>query len=640
MSAKKIVVVGAGFAGVYATKHLSKKLKKEDVEITLIDKHSYHTMMTELHEVAGNRVAPQAVQHDLRRLFHRRKNVKLVTDKVTGVDQTKKVVQTTHGEYPFDYLILGMGSEPNDFGTPGVKEHGLTLWSMEDAIKVKEHILKVVRTASVELDDAKRKALLTFVVCGGGFTGVELMGELVEWKKRLAKDYKLPEDEFTLILVEALPKILTSLTEKDADKVVQHLEKKKVKVQLNEKITNVEADHIMLNETEQMATYTLIWTAGVKANSDADHFGFQEARGNRLEANDEMLAKGFEDQEIYIVGDQVYYEENGKPTPQIVQAAEQTAHTASENIIADIKKEPKKTFKSNYQGFMVSVGSKWGVAYLFDKYHLSNFWAILMKHLVNLKYFFDIGSGYYMFQYIMHEFFRIKDDRTVFRGHTSRYGNVLWSVPLRMFYGVVWLVDAMKKIIGEGKWTSPGTWFGKGSWFDPNKMPFPFEWLQPKVTTGASASEATSAASGAATTASKTAETVFGLNYTYGEEPKLVFEHMPHWFESIMKFLLPNAEVAHFMAKLMTFFELAIALALIVGLFTWLASAVTIPLVVMFCLSGMYYWVNIWFLFVAFALMNGAGRAVGLDKWVIPWIQRKLGNWWYGRPQSIYRDER
>lgn len=245
-----------------------------------------------------------------------------------------------------------------------------------------------------------------------------------------------------------------------------------------------------------------------------------------------------------------------------------------------------------------------------------------------------------MFQYIMHEFFRIKDDRTVFRGHTSRYGNVLWSVPLRMFYGVVWLVDAMKKIIGEGKWTSPGTWFGKGSWFDPNKMPFPFEWLQPKVTTGASASEATSAASGAATTASKTAETVFGLNYTYGEEPKLVFEHMPHWFESIMKFLLPNAEVAHFMAKLMTFFELAIALALIVGLFTWLASAVTIPLVVMFCLSGMYYWVNIWFLFVAFALMNGAGRAVGLDKWVIPWIQRKLGNWWYGRPQSIYRDER
>lgn len=148
---------------------------------------------------------------------------------------------------------------------------------------------------------------------------------------------------------------------------------------------------------------------------------------------------------------------------------------------------------------MVSIGAKWGVANLFDKIHLSGFLAIIMKHIVNLKYFFDIRSGYYMFQYIMHEIFHIKDDRSVARGHTSRYGNVLWSVPLRVFYGMVWLVESMKKIVGNGDYLKPSTWFGDGSWFT-DKVVFPFPWLQEQVTTGASqATEtATTAASGAA----------------------------------------------------------------------------------------------------------------------------------------------
>ena len=131
MAQQKIVVVGAGYAGVAATKFMSKKLKKDDVEITLIDRHSYHTMMTELHEVAGGRVEPEAVQYDLQRLFARRKNVSLVTDTVIGIDKEKKIVKTKLGKYPFDQLIIGMGGEPNDFGTPGVKEHGFTLWSMD-----------------------------------------------------------------------------------------------------------------------------------------------------------------------------------------------------------------------------------------------------------------------------------------------------------------------------------------------------------------------------------------------------------------------------------------------------------------------------------------------------------------------------
>ncbi|WP_142954326.1 NAD(P)/FAD-dependent oxidoreductase [Enterococcus faecalis] len=645
MTKQNIVVVGAGYAGVSATKFLAKKFKKDtDVTITLIDRHSYHTMMTELHEVAGGRVEPEAIQYDLQRLFSRKKNVKLVTDTVTGIDKENKVVKTLAGSYPFDQLILGMGGEPNDFGTPGVKENGFTLWSFDDAVKIRHHIEATVAKAAIEPDAEVRKAMLTFVVCGSGFTGIEMVGELIDWKDRLAKDAKIDPDEITLMVVEAMPTILNMLSRNDAAKAERYLEKKNVQLLLNSPIVEVASDHIKLKDGSEVPTHTLIWTAGVKATSDAADFGLEAARGSRLVANEYMQAKGYEDKNIYIIGDLVYYEETpNTPTPQIVQAAEQTGHTAAANIVADIKGGEKHAFKGNYQGFMVSIGAKWGVANLFDKIHLSGFLAIIMKHIVNLKYFFDIRSGYYMFQYIMHEIFHIKDDRSVARGHTSRYGNVLWSVPLRVFYSMVWLVESMKKIVGNGDYLKPSTWFGDGSWFT-DKVVFPFPWLQEQVTTGASqATEtATTAASGAADAAASggadaaTQAAHFGLSYAYGETPMQVFDHMPKWFESVMKFMMPNQEVALFMQKFMTIVEVCIALALIAGLFTWLSSAATIGLTIAFCLSGMFYWVNIWFIFVAFALMNGSGRAVGLDRWVIPWIQRKLGKAWYGTPKARY----
>ncbi|EOS7693890.1 NAD(P)/FAD-dependent oxidoreductase [Enterococcus hirae] len=642
MTKQNIVVVGAGYAGVSATKYLAKKLKKEDVTITLIDRHSYHTMMTELHEVAGGRVEPEAIQYDLQHLFARQKNVQLVTDTVTGIDKEQKVVKTKLGTYPFDQLILGMGGEPNDFGTPGVKENGFTLWSFEDSVKIREHIERTVANAALEPNDALRKAMLTFVVCGSGFTGIEMIGELIDWKNRLAKDYKLDPSEITLMVVEAMPTILNMLDRNDAAKAERYLKKHKVELLLNAPIVEVAKDHIKLKDGRQIPTHTLIWTAGVKGTSDAADFGLESARGQRLVANEYMQAKGYEDKNIYIIGDLVFYEEfPGTPTPQIVQAAEQTGHTAAANIVAAIKGGEKHKFKGNYQGFMVSIGAKWGVANLFDKIHLSGFLAIVMKHIVNLKYFFDIRSGYYMFQYMMHEFFHIKDDRNVTRGHSSRYGNVLWSVPLRVFYGLVWFIEAFKKIVGDGQVLKPGTWFGEGSWFTGNSVfPWTWEYNVTDVASGASAAgEATTAATGAATSGAgeaATQATHFGLSYAYGEQPMAVIEKSPDWFTKMMQVIMPNNDVAMFFQKFMVFFEIALALALIAGLFIWLCSATTIVLVITFCLSGMFYWVNIWFIFVAFALMNGSGRAIGLDRWVIPWLQKTLGNWWYGRPKSRY----
>ena len=170
-------------------------------------------------------------------------------------------------------------------------------------------------------------------------------------------------------------------------------------------------------------------------------------------------------------------------------------------------------------------------------------------------------------------------------------------------------------------------------------FPWTWEYNVTDVASGASAAgDATTAASGAGASAGEAATQAahFGLSYAYGEEPMAVIEKSPDWFTKIMQVIMPNNDVAMFFQKFMVFFEIALALALITGLFTWLCSATTIVLVITFCLSGMFYWVNIWFIFVAFALMNGSGRAIGLDRWVIPWLQRTLGNWWYGRPSSQY----
>lgn len=626
MPEKNIVLIGAGYAGVHAAKKLAKKYKRDqDVKITLIDRHSYHTMMTELHEVAGGRVEPTAIQYDLRRLFNRTK-VNLVTDNVTNVDHDKKVVTTEHGSYPYDYLVLGMGGEPNDFGTPGVQENGFTLWSWEDSVRLRKHIEEIVTKASREQDVEKRKAMLRFVVCGSGFTGIEMVGELLEWKDRLAKDNKIDKDEIELIVVEAAPTILNMLERRDADKAEKYMVKKGIKILKSAAIVEVKPESIVLKSGEELPTHTLIWTAGVRANSDTKDYGMESARAGRLKVNQYMEAEKYDN--TYVIGDLAYFEEEeGKPTPQIVEAAEQTGMTAAKSIIAEISGGDKTPFQGKYHGVMVSIGAKYGVANL-SGMHLSGWFAIFMKHMVNLYYFFGIRSGYYMWQYIMHEFFHIKDRRNIFRGWTSRYGNVIWSLPLRVYLGWFWIDEALAKIYGEGTWdkvslTNLKPMFqglGSDSWLTATTSKMPFDWLQAAATSGAS-----QAAGDAAGDAAQNVTTP-------------ILSHMWGWFEWIMKIVMPNQDVAVFMQKVVPFIELAIGLALVAGLFTWLASVGSMGFLVMFTLSAMLGWDKFWALPASFAMLNGAGRTFGLDYWVVPWFQKHLGNFWYGKPRAVYRD--
>ena len=160
----------------------------------------------------------------------------------------------------------------------------------------------MLEKAAIEPDAEKRKAMLTFVVCGSGFTVFEMVGELMDWRDRLAKDFKLSKDDFTLKVVEAMPTILNMLDRGGAAKAERYMKKHGVEILTESPIVEVAKDHIVLKDGSTIPTHTLIWTAGVKATSDAADFGIEKARANRLVANQYMQAKGYEDKNIYIIG--------------------------------------------------------------------------------------------------------------------------------------------------------------------------------------------------------------------------------------------------------------------------------------------------------------------------------------------------
>jgi len=536
MTKKNIVIIGAGFAGVYATKKLAKRYKHDsNVAITLIDKHSYFTYLTELHEVAAERVPEDAIQYDLQRLFFNQKNVHIITDTVSTIDYEQKKVVANHGSYPYDYVILGIGSEPNDFGTTGVKEHGFTLGSWEQAITLRDHIRDVIRRGSIEFDPKKRASLLSIAVVGSGFTGAETIGELNDWKKQLASEYNLEPSEIKLSLIEMAPTIMNMLDRKDAAKAENYLAKNDINIMKNTGVIGVHADHVDLKDGGTFNTSTLIWTAGVKANESSKLFNLEQARAGRIVVNDTMESKNQAD--VFVVGDVCLYDADGtgKGEPQIVQGAEASAQTAVTNIIAKIQNKPMTPYKANYQGFMVSLGSEYGVAFILGKYHLSGFMAMAMKHMINLMYCMQIFSGYYLFQYMLHEFFHSKNDRNLMYGHISRMGNVLWTVPLRVFLGITLMGVAINSLSG-----------------------------------------------------------------------------------------------------LLSSIVLLCGILLIIGLFTCTVSLITFILGIVLCANGFVSTLG-WIIPVSLACMNGSGRSFGLDKWMVPYLQRKLGKSRYGSIKSIYK---
>ena len=596
----KIVILGAGYGGVHAAKLLNKKFKKDDnIKITLIDKMPKHILMTELHEVAGGRVDPESVMVDLRQTFHKSK-VNIITQEVTKIDVDKQKIITKNNEYDYDYLVLGTGSEPAFFGVPGVKENGFSLWSIEDALKVREHIAKTFEKASKERDIEKRRELLTFVIAGGGFTGIETVGELIDAKKVLCRKYNVDQKEVKLMVVEALGRILNILDDQNVEKSETFLYKHNVEVKKNAPITQVNIDSIVLKDGTVIPTRTLIWTCGIQGKEINSKFGLTMGKRGRIQTNEFM--QSVDQNNVYIVGDSTYYEEFApKVVPQIVENALQTADTAVFNIVADIKKTSKEKFKSNNHGFMVSIGSHYGVANL-NGFKLSGFFALMMKHLVNMHYLFGVGGFYLIFRYLYHEFFSVKDQRSIMGGHLSRKSSTLFLVVLRLYIGVLWVIEGVTKI--------------QQGWLSPEHI---FIVQTAGVSSASQSGDATAAAA-------PTVATVVPL-----------LSQPPHFFTSFMNTFI--APYAHFFQSTIVLAEVAIGLALIAGCFTFLASLASIFLSINFILSAMAGKEIFWYIFGAIALLGGAGRAFGLDYYIMPVIFRWIKHFVLGKQKPVYLEE-
>ena len=321
---KKVVIVGAGYAGILTAKKLAKKVKKQgNVEITIIDRNPFHTMLTELHEVAAGRVDEDSIKISLKKVFARR-NVNVKLDTVNEIDFNEKVVIGEEASYEYDYLVISSGSRPNSFGVPGVEEHTFKLWSYDDAVVLKERILNMFRKAAAEKNTEERRRLLTFYIIGAGFTGVEMIGELAEYVPFLCENFEIHPDEVTMVIVDSLSRPIPNLPEKLSDKVTRRLNKMGVQLIMNACVTKVTEDSIELmsnGEAAQKTVGTVIWVAGIFSSAIAQSAAdsLEKQRGGRIPVD--QYLRSTKDETVYVIGDNMYYVPEGQeaPVPQMVE---------------------------------------------------------------------------------------------------------------------------------------------------------------------------------------------------------------------------------------------------------------------------------------------------------------------------------
>ena len=635
---KRIVILGGGYGGVHAAKKLHQKYRRrDDIEITLIDKNPYHTLMTELHEIAGSRTEPEAVQVSFQKIFGA-KRVNVAIDEITSVDLDKRVLSSEGAHYPYDYLVIGAGGAPEFFDIPGVQENSFTLWSLEDAIRIRTHVEDRFREAAKEPNPENRRKMLTFTIAGAGFTGIELAGELLERRDVLCPKYHIDPREVRVLIIEAKDSILPIFPAKPKQKAERHLKRMGAELMLNAMITGADEGIVRVGEQE-IRTDTFIWTAGIhggefstRVDLTKGHMARGECSVASIEGIHGMAGCAFDDDEryvvgqrgrllvndymqsvdrpeVYVCGDILWYVEEEHVLPQVVETALQTGETAAKNIIADLESKDKEAFKSNYHGFMVSVGSRYGVAHVVGT-SVSGFIALGIKHLINLHYLFGLAGVNAVWEYIREEFLDIKDRRSMFRGHFSWKIPGYWAVPLRLFLGGKWLAEGIKHV--RDGWLNPGDGGLMDVAASSIKLP------------GVNLGDATSSASPAWEEGGEATAQVAQTASEYGE-PLIEALGIYTWFAENVLSAVPT--LAFLLQSGVVVAQILIGLALIGGLLTFPAAVVSIGFGLMFIASG---WGNpelLWYMAASVVMLGGAGRAFGLDHWVMPWLKR----WWNGR---------
>jgi len=612
---ERIVIVGAGYAGIEAALKLNKKGKKEKLHITIVDRNPYHTLLTEIHEVAGNRVSEESVTIPLKDIF-KNTPVHVAVDNIEKFDFNKQAVYSKEHAYPYDHLILAIGSTPNYFGIPGLEKHGFPLWSVSDAVRIRNHIEDCFIRAETEKDREKRKSLLTFVVGGAGFTGVEMVGELAHWVRELRRRYNIDKKEIRLILVDMLHCILTNLCTQNAKKAHRYLTKKlNVDVMLETPVNELTAEYVELGE-KKIPTATLIWAAGVRSSLDTEKTGLETGGGAKRITVDEYCRTKYKN--VYAIGDVgALTDEKGKPYPAMVETALQTAEGAAENIMRIIRGKLPEAVRVKLHGVMVSIGNYYAVADLAGMRPPS--WiSLIMKYIVNMHYLYGILGVKGPWDYLRDEILHRRQHKRFFQRNYTKKMQVWWVVPLRLFLGWAWFYEGLKKI-----------WDG---WFVSAKLA---GFLGMTATTGVNTSAGAQAVSQASPTAAEggaaVLEKLMNIDLGFikflfersGPSAPLVFRidfSLVNWI--IKSWVLSTEGWAMFFQIFIVIVEMLVGLALFTGTFTFLASIVSLGLLAMFVTTTGLYDTTWWMVFAAIAVAGGVGRAFGLDHYILPYIAR------------------
>jgi NADH dehydrogenase len=349
-----VVILGAGFGGIGA----AQKLRDAPVRITLIDRHDYHTFQPLLYQVATDELDPSEVGYPIREMLHRHKNMAFHACEVSRIDlAAKQVVLDGMAPLTYDYLALALGAVVNFHGTPGAAEHAFPLYTMNDAVRLHDHTLKLLEAVDKNpalVDDGA----LTFCIVGGGATGTELAGALSELLHvELAKDFpNLPIDQAKVVLYEHSPHLLAPFAPKLRDYAQKVLEDRGVEVRTGVGVSEVGPSKMTLESGEKVNTRTIVWAAGLQANPVANSLGVELAPGGRIPVGPDLQLKDFPG--VFAIGDVAAMTDakTGKPLPGLGAVALQAGHHVGKSIAQLVAGKAGSPFEYFDKGTMAQLG--------------------------------------------------------------------------------------------------------------------------------------------------------------------------------------------------------------------------------------------------------------------------------------------
>ena len=382
MSQPTVAIVGAGFGGLKA----ARLLARAPVRVLLIDRNNYHLFQPLLYQAAAAYLEPEQVAKPVRAILRNQRNLSFRVAEVRGVDFARRRVVTAEESFPYDYLILAIGGQTNFYGLAGVQRHGFSLKSLQDAIRIRNHILACCEKAVLEKDLLARLALLTFAVGGGGSAGVEMAGALAELVQHvLVKDYpELEREQLRVLLLEGQGEILPGFPAELCRVARETLGRKGVSVRLDTQVADYDGRELRLKGGEKLPAATLIWTGGIAAAPLARALKVPLGRQDRILAEPTLQLPGHP--EVYSIGDATYVEAGGQPLAMVAPAAVQMAEKAVANILAALAGRALSPFVYRSPGLLATIGRNAAVAQI-GGVKLRGFlaWAVwVVVHLIRL----------------------------------------------------------------------------------------------------------------------------------------------------------------------------------------------------------------------------------------------------------------